>query len=526
LVGEFSDDERKACEEFEAADKALAAALQSFVSDWFAQRVENKASGGIECSDLKTLAQELEEAGPPEVAELEEKRKQAVAALEAALTEEHARRLEEIRTAKDSHHEASQEPGIDLRQIQRYVLMRVFDMGWTEERFGRFDRFSIGYNGREASKPERIGKKYQWIAYHEILAYVSDHFQYREQFRDHESDQAYEGPWQEHLRDIDPSCTFRSIRGGDSWNGHTAAWWASARYDAWGDLSNPRDWVLKSDDLPRIEELLIVTNPADGSRWLNVQGYFIWKEQPPSDQDSTDDEWRELWYICTGYLVRADDADSFLKWAKGVDFWGRWMPEAAKVYQVFLGEHPWSAASGYFQKPYYGDDGWTQPNHRCPVMVRAIAFQYLCEAGGFDCSVEESFTLRLPVSDLVTGLGVRWSGRGADFVDVAGRVAAQDPTVHTDGPSSLLLREDLVKEFLEREKLTICWTVLGEKRVLSPGFGTGPYYPALRVAGAYVLSQGRTKGFVKAAPPVKNNDHHTQPSNWGVLRARACGFLK
>jgi hypothetical protein len=407
---------------------------------------------------------------------------------------------------KDTYHEARRPPRFDLRQIQRYILKRVFDMGWTEDRFGHFDRFSIRYHGREASKAERMGKKYQWIAYHEIMAFISDHFQYRKQFREEEGDQAYEGPWQNHLRDIDPSCTLRSVRGGTSWDSHTPAWWGSARYDAWGDLSSPRDWVRKCDDLPRIEELLIVTNPADGSRWLNVQGYFNWQQRPPDDRDSTEVERREIWYICTGCLVRSDDAQSFLKWAEGVDFGGRWMPEAAQVNQMFLGEHAWAPASRYFQKLYYGDDGWTQPSHGCPVRVRTVALEYLREASGFDCSVDESFTLHLPVSDLVTGLGIRWSGRGADFVDAADRVAAQDPTVHADGPSALLLREDLVKEFLAREKLTICWTVLGEKRVLSPGFGTGPYHPALIMTGAYVLSEGRAIGFVKRMLDDQNSE--------------------
>jgi len=262
-------------------------------------------------------------------------------------------------------------------------------------------------------------------------------------------------------------------------------------------LSNPRDWVLKCDDLPRVEDLLIATNPADGSRWLNGQGYFHWVQQPSADQEPTDVERRELWYTFTGHLIRADDAQAFLSWAEGADFWGGWMPEAAKAYWMFLGEHAWAPAFRYFQRPYYGDDGWTQPNHDCPVKIRTVAFDYLSEASGFDCSVDESYTLRLPVSDLITGLGVRWSGRGADFVDAADRVAIQDPTVYNRGPSSLLLRVDLLKEFLAREKLTICWAVLGEKRVLSPGFGAGPYHPTLRMSGAYVLSEERAIGFVK-----------------------------
>jgi hypothetical protein len=525
LVGEFSDNERKAWGAFEAVNKAHTAASRSFFSDWLAQRSKNEASGNLDGSDLEDLAQELENARLPEVVELEERRSEAVATLEGALTDEHAHRLEEIRTAKETDHEERRPPRFDLRQIQRYILKRVFDMGWTEERFGRFDRFLAEFDGREGSKAERIGKKYQWIAYHEIMAFISDHFQYREYFREEEGDQAYEGPWQDDLRDTDPSCTMRSLPRGTARDGHAAAWWGSARYDAWGDLSSPREWVLKCDDLPTVEELLIVTDPADGSRWLNGQGHFNWKQQPPADRRSIDVERRELWYMCTSYLVGAEDAEPFLKWAEGVDFWGRWMPDAAEVYQVFLGEHAWAPASRYFQKQYYGDDGWTQPSHGCPVKIRTVAFHYLREAGGFDCSVDESYTLRLPVSDLVTGLAIRWSGRGADFVDAADRVAAQDPTVYADGPSALLLREDLLREFLAREKLTICWTVLGQKRVLSPGLGAGPFHPALRLSGAYVLSEVGVKGFVKRMLDDPSSEVRTgHSSDLGVIDVARSGF--
>jgi hypothetical protein len=494
LIDEFSVDERNAWEEFETADKAYAAVSDAFVSDWFARRDKKGALKSLDDVDLETLVQVLEKARPPKVVKLEEKETEALAALKCVLTKEHAHLLEEIWAANEPDYEARRPPGLNLRQIQRYILWRVFDLGWTTERFGHFDRFSIGYHGREASKAERIGKKYQWIAYHEILAFVSDHFQYREQFQG--GDQVYQGPWQD-LRDIDPSCTMRSLRGGTSWDGHAVAWWGSARYDAWGDPNSPRDWVLSYDDLPNIVDLLIVTNPEDGSRWLNGQGYFNWKQQQPVDLEFNDVERREIWYIFTGYLLRSDDAQAFLNWAREVDFWGRWMPDAAEVYRMFLGEHAWAPASRYFQKQYFGDDGWTQPGYGCPVKVRTVAFEYLCEVGGFDCSIDDSYALRLPVSDLVNGLGGRWSGRGADFVDAVDQVVAQDPAVHADGPTALLIREHPLREFLDRENLTICWAVTGEKRVLSPGWGDGPDHPALRMSGAYVLSEGRAVGFMK-----------------------------
>ena len=69
-------------------------------------------------------------------------------------------------------------PYFDLKLTQRYVLKRVFELGWTTERFGNFDQFDLERPvARDAAKPERIGKKYQWMAYHEILAYIADHYQ-------------------------------------------------------------------------------------------------------------------------------------------------------------------------------------------------------------------------------------------------------------------------------------------------------------------------------------------------------------
>ena len=492
LIEEFSAEEQQVWKEFNNACEAYTTALESFKADQRAQHQQDEVLGDLSDSEPDALENEFERDRPPEVTRFED----AISALEDVLSEEHAQQLDEIWTTQENHQDLHYPPYFDLKEIQRYVLWRVFDLGWTTERFGYFDRFVIRSAGRDASKPERIGKKYQWIAYHEIMAFVSDNFQYREQFGKENGDLAYEGPWQDYLRDIDPSCTLRSLRGGTSWDGHTTAWWGVSQYAAWGDSSNPRDWLVDNSDLPKIEDLLVVTNTEDGSRWVNGLGYFNWKQPTPADRESTDVERRELWYMFTGYLLQADDVRSFLKWAEGVDFWGRWMPEAPEIYRMFLGEHGWAPASKYFQNEYFGDEGWTNPERGCPVRIRCVAFEYLHESSGFDCSVDDGYTLRLPASEFVNGLNIRWSGRGADFIDATDRIAVQDPTVYTNGPSALLFREDLLSEFLDREKFAFCWTILGGKEVLSPNFGAC-YYPSLRISGAYELSGGFAVGSVK-----------------------------
>jgi hypothetical protein len=249
--------------------------------------------------------------------------------------------------------------------------------------------------------------------------------------------------------------------------------------------------------MPKMEDLLTVTNPTDNSVWVNVDGYFNWRQQPPADRESTEVERREIWYVPTAYLIRADEAEAFLKWAETVEFWGRWMPDAPEIYRMFVGEHGWSPASRYFQQEYYGDSGWTNPGNECPVKIRTVALEYLSEGSGFDCSIDDGFKLLLPASDVLNGMGIRWSGVGASFLDARGRLVAQDPAIYGAGPTALLIRADVLEEYLSREGLTIVWAILGEKRVLPEGFGDGPQYAALRMSGAYWLSGGSARGFMK-----------------------------
>jgi hypothetical protein len=457
----------------------LAAVLQDVSTD-------DKEDGPADANDEpETLDPALEVAKP--------EREASLAALLSIVKPEHRGELEELLIARASN---AGPPRFDLRVIQRYVLWRVFNLGWTTQRFGQFDRDAVGYRGREATKAERIGKKYQWIAYHEITALITDHYQYREEFCEG-GDHSYYGALQEHLRDIDPSCTLRSTVGGSGWDGHAPAWWGAATYENWAMTADPREWAMRSDDLPPLEGLLSVVCPNDGSRWLNLEGYFRWQRPPPPDEERYEGEQRDIWYMTTGYLIRRTDADEFIKWAEAVTFWGRWMPEPAKVYRMFFGEHGWSPASRFYQQPYFGERGWTRPDKNCPVSVRVAALEYVCEGSGFDCSIDEGFTLRLPAVDLVSGASLRWSGTNANFVDKDGRLAAFDPTACAAGPNALLIRKDLLDEYLAREDLTICWAVTGEKRAVE--LDSHPrLFASLELSGAYVLREDRPVGFVSA----------------------------
>jgi hypothetical protein len=508
LVAEFSKEEKMAWETFKSSDKAYTHDLDIFIGERVDKNptVEDELVEAGDSVYYKIIMQ-LTGRTKQKFDAVEKERQAAFEALNGILTEEHLKRLDEIYSAMSTVTEVDRPSRFDLEQIQRYILWRVFDLGWTTKRFGIFDRFEIGYNGRSASKAERIGKKYQWIAYHEIMALVSDHFQYREKYGNDGSDQLYVGPWQEYFRDIDPSCTLRSIKGGTSWEGHSGGWWDPANYKKWVTPATTTEWIKSSDEIPRIDIFLTVTNPKDGSQWINLQCFFNWKQPIPPDKESSDVEKRELWFISHGYLIHAQDTSKYLKWAEGQDFWGRWMPDPPESYRLFLGENGWSPASHYFQQQYSHDYGgvWIQPEHGCPVTIQLTSGKYLWESSSFDCSLDETIRLHLPSPQLISGLEVRWTGNGADYIDKEGKLAIFDPTVYEKGPDALLIRKDILMNYLSREKLAVCWVIFGAKEVMGAGFDPSEHL-SLRISGAYVLDENGLTGFQKIISNEQDND--------------------
>ena len=388
-----------------------------------------------------------------------------------------------------------QAPRIASQLLRRYILRRVFDLGWTEERFGDFDAIVNSDYSRDASKPERIGKKYQWIAYHEILAFIADHYQCRGQYSE-DDEECYDGPWQETVRDIDPSCTLASTFGGGHRWGQIPSWWAPVIYSEWGENTSYGEWIADLSDIPPIEDLLMVED-HDGIKWVNVDGLYNWQEPLSADVDLRDAVRRELFIFCTGYLMPIEKADEFMEWSKGVDFWGRWMPHGIEIHDEFLGEYIWSNAFKYhFERPGQDID-WIDPGKACPTLVRIASTTYHASERGHDCSIDSSFRINLPHPDLVGKLSLRWNAENSWFVNGEGERAAFDPTVHEEGPSSFLIREDILMEYLNRANLALCWTVVGEKWCV--GGGMPRYFPgALKLTGAYRFAENGTEGFLKS----------------------------
>ncbi len=81
---------------------------------------------------------------------------------------------------------------------------------------------------------ERIGKKYQWIAYHELLARLSDNVHWIDRGYSDIEDYEYFGPWQMNDRNIDPTVWVRSNGEGNPVFNETSSWWQSYSFPIHG----------------------------------------------------------------------------------------------------------------------------------------------------------------------------------------------------------------------------------------------------------------------------------------------------
>jgi hypothetical protein len=387
----------------------------------------------------------------------------------------------------------------DLSIIQRWILKQVFDLGWTKERFDKFDSevTQYEYHGRSERKPERIGKKYQWIAYHEVLARVSDNFIYKGDRWDGHLE-LYQGPWQVFTRDIDPSCLIKSTASG-IWNNHNHTWWFPVIYNHWEEIIDAKEWIERTDDLPNVQPLINVVNPADGSEWLSLDARYEWKPPVPIGEEREGNLSRTLWYILRSSLVRKEDMEEIYDWAQQRYCVGNFMPESQSIYRVFLGEFHWGPAYLFHNVPYYNHPGWSRVNdENMTSEFHATTETYLKESPKYDCSIDDGYKIEVPTKLIADGMDLNWRSIEGNYYDQRGALIAFDPSVRHDGPHALLIRKKEFLNFLKVNGYDILWTVYGEKYQYTGSPGSEGWYGRLEIDGAYRMMAGQLAGALRS----------------------------
>lgn len=348
---------------------------------------------------------------------------------------------------------AAWHPTYSDERSRRWVAWRAHELGWTSERFAEFDR-QMASHGRHEHRVERIGKKYQWIGYHELTGRLSDIALVGGHYQD--APGLYQGPWQLGTREMDPTILVTDSKQRDSdWQG--ATWW-SLHASRWRD-DDPPDariaWMEdQSRDVPDPVQQIDVTD-CDGRRWLVLDtsvGRNHWVMV-----DGVRVIHRMTWHSIKSMLVARDDVARLerllTRSARDRDT----TPAVDMPRGGYLGEYPWHPA-------FANVDGSRKIGPDCTIPVQATVAEWRVEQSGHDFSVEKSFNLSIPAPALVRGLELRLAeGRSLAYANPDGDVLFKDPSVNEPGFSAAIVDRDAMRAFLEEEGQEIVWVFTGEK---------------------------------------------------------------
>ncbi|NGO46968.1 NACHT domain-containing protein [Streptomyces ureilyticus] len=320
-----------------------------------------------------------------------------------------------------------------FRKARAEVRARVWELGWREQEFGSIDQAIAANADRSRRKVERYGKKYGWIAYHEMVGRLVDTGQSPSPFEDAER----------LMPDIDPTFPERPPVAP-----MPLPLWAPA------EPTDDQKWLTSGavtvpDQLWSPEEI----HSVDGG-WLLVEGYLNHRR-----------DGRTVFGFFRTLLLEPQDTNLAQQLANERSYPGNaFFPSLPTVRDVLASEMPWSPrfertfddapyAASYRTLGHDGQDDGIKPD-QVAVDFSPDSSSENGLGGSFD----------VPSYEFAAQFGLRQLPGTVDLVGLDGQRASAVFRVDKPWRGHLLfLRRDLVESFAgDRRIMQVAW---GEREV-------------------------------------------------------------
>lgn len=379
--------------------------------------------------------------------------------------------------------------------IRNWLVKRSYELGFDANLHGQYDCFAKDWTFRHSQdRIDRIGKKYQWIAFHEILGILSDNYKFEDDYANNGSREyeLFQGTWQSFLRDINPSMIARdknmvSEPTINSLEDEERIWYRDEKYDNWEYAGTDESWASLIDDLPDPGSMIQKIDD-NGIEWLTLNNSVNWDEPKSIGKEKYQHKFKrhDVAMYVDAILVKQQDIEQAILDLSNKNLWGVLDIPSDDWQYLINREKYWSPA---YQDVYKSRNEWVDS-----IDGLSIPFIYSSEKACGHIEGDKSGTISsysIPCKRLFEGLGMEYGSHDGQYINKDGNLVAI-----TYGYDQILVKKEPLIKFLEDSDLSILWIVRGEKRVYVGG-GMGclsEYNPC----GIYYLDNSKSpEGFLK-----------------------------
>ncbi len=351
-------------------------------------------------------------------------------------------------------------PIFSKTKAQRWVCKRVHELGWTNDRFHSYENNYVGYSSRSRPTLERVGKKYQWIAYYEFLAHLSDQYCFIDPGYSDVTWDKYVGPWQISERNLDPT----------EFKGVEENIFSSDSYPALKHPIDPQqivslsEWFSGSRIFDDITQW--ITHTIGNVEWVCLGGFQ--KASVGLGTEDTDEVRLDEWFRIHSCIVSDSDLPSMKSSLEG-----EWLghPDVLEPpgnsHDGFLYEYPWHPF--YHERPHekWFSTAEARFTEESAPVAHLPLFEYFWEFADSDHSSDESHIHHfLPSPKLIDALSLVHSKEDPALWTTEDGIPQFYSSTADDRDAPLAwITKDALINWLNKTKSTLILTIGGEKNV-------------------------------------------------------------
>jgi hypothetical protein len=357
------------------------------------------------------------------------------------------------------------------RKACRWIFQRVVRLGWTPKRFGEFDmNVARNHDSRFDHNYERFGKKYQWIALHELLARLVDNHHFLNWNQEAAPFTGWQGTFARQLDPTLPPIPYRELERHDPED--TVREMASIQqpvplpaistaFDSSG--MDIRRFIADTATLPPLASLMRTTD-KEGNRWIVLEATFRAQKPEPNDSTSVWEEqpYLEEWAALTSCMVPPSKEHETIVRLRDWRTFFEVRSRRGHVDCCFVGElgHGGRRCPCAAPSSVAYEIGWNTP----ALEAIPTAESYLWEGSIWDRSLNESVAFDLPSTFLQRVGAIDWDRAGLGTWKRGDEIVVRFFRGRDPGTSrALLAREDWLRSVLSSESLALVVGLTGER---------------------------------------------------------------